>query len=231
MQKLFSTSARSCWVILGCVAMLMLPACGGGGSDDSTSPEGGGASTGDAKQTQGMPSDANPQATGRDSADAPGRPNRPKPVVLLVTSSAFENLAPIPREYTCDGADTSPPLSWTSGPAGTRSYALIVEDPDAPGGMFTHWVIWNIANPQLDDVILPETKLGSGAMQGTNSWTRLGYGGPCPPDGEHQYIFTVYALDTTLTLPATTRSGDLRTAMDGHVLGQGTLIGTYVRDE
>jgi Raf kinase inhibitor-like YbhB/YbcL family protein len=148
---------------------------------------------------------------------------------LDVTSIAFTHEGEIPREFTCDGADVSPPLEWAEGPEGTASYALIMDDPDAPGRTWVHWVAWNIPEPRLTDGIPPRDLLDDGLAQGTNSWTRIGYGGPCPPSGTHRYFFKVYALDSTLSLPATTRKEDLLQAMDGHILAQGELMGRYER--
>jgi Raf kinase inhibitor-like YbhB/YbcL family protein len=149
-------------------------------------------------------------------------------VKLEVTSAAFAHEGDIPAKHTCDGDDVSPPLAWTPGPAGTLSYALVMDDPDAPGGTWVHWVVWNIAAPSL-----PEA-LGRDVMapaQGTTSWRRVGYGGPCPPPptGTHRYYFKVYALDTILDLSAVTSKDGLLEAMAGHVLGQGELMGRYRR--
>jgi len=149
---------------------------------------------------------------------------------LTVTSTAFEHEAPIPREYTCDGADASPPLQWSPGPPGTAAYALIMDDPDAPRGTWVHWVAWNIPQPALVDVIPGNVqKLDDGTAQGTNSWPKLGYGGPCPPSGTHRYFFKIYALDTTLDLSWKTTKDQLLAAMQGHILAQGELMGTYQR--
>lgn len=149
---------------------------------------------------------------------------------LTVKSSAFEHEGPIPREYTCDGADVSPPLSWDDGPAGTQCYALIMDDPDAPGPQpWVHWVAWNIPGPALVDVIPKQATMDDGMMQGMNSWPKVGYGGPCPPSGTHRYYFKVYALDTDLDLGSATTKEMLLAAMANHILAQGELMGTYQR--
>ncbi len=152
-------------------------------------------------------------------------------MAIRLTSTAFDNGKTIPSEYTCDGRDVSPPLSWSGAPDGTRSYALIVEDPDAPRGTFIHWVAFNVP-PDVhgfDAEVEREGKLSNGAMQGTNGFGNVGYGGPCPPSGTHRYFFRIYALDTTLDLQPGARSDEVQSAMQGHVLAEGELMGTYSR--
>ena len=148
---------------------------------------------------------------------------------LRVHSPAFERGGPIPVRCTCDGDDASPPLEWSPGPDGTISYALIVEDPDAPRGAWVHWVAWNLVEPRLREGLPPDGVLPDGACQGRNSWRRSGYGGPCPPAGSHRYSFGVHALDTALDLPPDTDAAGLRAAMQGHVLARGELMGRYAR--
>lgn len=150
---------------------------------------------------------------------------------MKLTGTAFENGGMIPAKYTCDGADVSPPLEWSPGPGGTKSYALICDDPNAPAGTWVHWVIFNIPAgiTELPEEVPLDRKLPSGAMQGINDFRRLGYGGPCPPGGTHRYFFRIYALDTTLPLgPGATKEQVLR-AMKGHVLAEGQLMGKYQR--
>lgn len=145
---------------------------------------------------------------------------------LTVTSAAFVEGAAIASKYTCDGEDASPPLDIGAKPDCTRSLALIMDDPDAPGGIWVHWVVWNIP-AQTGEI--PENGMPAGASQGRNDWKRNCYGGPCPPSGTHRYFFKVYALDTTLTLAPSTTKADLERAMQGHVLAAGQLMGTYKR--
>jgi Raf kinase inhibitor-like YbhB/YbcL family protein len=151
---------------------------------------------------------------------------------LVVTSSAFADQKPIPPRHTCDGQDFSPPLEWTEGPMGTESYALIMDDPDAPAGTWVHWVAWNIKSTKLPEDEanqgLSETPIGQ-IRHGTNSWDRIGYGGPCPPSGTHRYFFKVYALDRELDLGPDTTKPALVAAMEGHILAHGELMGTYAR--
>ncbi len=150
---------------------------------------------------------------------------------MELRSSAFEQGGMIPTKYTCDGPDISPPLSWSDPPAGTVSFALISDDPDAPVGTWVHWVIWNIpASARALDENVPKTEtLPNGASQGITDFRRIGYGGPCPPSGTHRYFFKLYALDTTLSLPSHTTKSVLEKAMRGHILAQAELMGRYRR--
>ncbi len=150
---------------------------------------------------------------------------------MELKSQAFQPGGTIPARYTCDGPDVSPPLTWSDPPAGTKSFALVSDDPDAPGGTWVHWVIWNIpaSARSLAENLPKKDSLPNGARQGTTDFRRIGYGGPCPPSGTHRYFFRLYALDTTLTLPATTTREDLERAMQGHVLAPAELMGKYRR--
>jgi Raf kinase inhibitor-like YbhB/YbcL family protein len=142
----------------------------------------------------------------------------------VVKSSAFAPNQPIPKEHSCQGKDTPPPLEVEL-PANAQSWAMIVDDPDAPGGTFTHWTIWNLPPSQHDLGAIPEV-----AKQGKNGFGKLGWGGPCPPPGKpHHYRFRVYALDGKLDLAAGASAAELERAMKGHVVGDGTLVGTYQR--
>ena len=150
---------------------------------------------------------------------------------MELKSQAFAAGEMIPAKYTCDGQDISPPLRWSDPPAGTIEFALISDDPDAPVGTWVHWVMWNIpASASALDENLPKTaSLPNGTKQGTTDFRRIGYGGPCPPSGTHRYYFKLYALDTAFNLPASTLKKDLEKAMQGHILGQAELMGTYRR--
>jgi Raf kinase inhibitor-like YbhB/YbcL family protein len=153
-------------------------------------------------------------------------------MVLSVSSAAFREGEVIPGKYTCQGQDISPPLTWSEPPAGTQSLALIVDDPDAPGGVFNHWVIFNILadSRELPEAVPAQAELPSGALQGKNDFGRVGYAGPCPPSGRpHRYQFIVYALDSRLDLTAGIAKKQLLIAMQGHVLAQGELSGSYQR--
>ena len=142
---------------------------------------------------------------------------------MKITSSAFQEGAIIPSKFTCDGADTSPPLQIADVPSGAKSLALIVDDPDAPSGLFTHWMVWNIS-PQTNIIGEGSTPQG---VQGTNDFGKSGYGGPCPPSGMHRYYFKIFALDKTLDLPPGAKRKELDKAMNGHVIAQGQLMGRY----
>lgn len=152
---------------------------------------------------------------------------------MQMTSSAFKEGDMIPSKYTCDGLNVSPPLEWKDIPAGTKSFALIGDDPDAPMGTWVHWVAFNIpANMTgLDENLRPEKEFKNGMRQGSNDWPRIGYGGPCPPSGTHRYYFKLYALDTMLDMkPGATKSQVLK-AIKGHVLAEAQLMGKYKRQK
>jgi Raf kinase inhibitor-like YbhB/YbcL family protein len=150
---------------------------------------------------------------------------------LKVTSSAFKEGEAIPVTYTYDGKDISPPLQLASVPAGTKSLALISDDPDAPGGTWVHWVLFNLpADITTIEANIPaKADLSNGAKHGRNSWGNAAYGGPCPPDGTHRYFFKVYAPDTMLPVKKRAPMHKLERAMKGHVLAKGQLMGTYSR--
>ena len=151
---------------------------------------------------------------------------------LTVLSAAFVAGAPIPMPHAGGGANLSPPLAWTPAPAGTQSLAILGDDPDAPGGDWVHWVLFNLPpdTVKLDAGVPAKPALPNGAVQGLNDYARHGYAGPWPPPGKpHRYFFKVYALDAKLTLAATARKRDLVKAMQGHILAQGQLHGTFQR--
>jgi Raf kinase inhibitor-like YbhB/YbcL family protein len=149
--------------------------------------------------------------------------------MLTITSSAFINGSAIPAVYTCTGKSISPALAWGEPPAGTQSFALIMDDPDAPSGMFVHWVIYNIpsASRGLPEAFGGNPKPADGSLLGRNGTGQPGYVGPCPPSGTHRYFFKLYALDTSLGLSAGASKDELLKAMQGHILGQGELMGTF----
>lgn len=147
---------------------------------------------------------------------------------LSITSKAFLPDGMIPSKYTCDGADVNPPLFIGTVPEKTRSLALIVDDPDAPVGIWVHWVVWNIGAGTKE---IPENSVPPGALQGTNDFRKQGYGGPCPPSGTHRYFFKLYALDAPLSAPAGATKARIEEAMKGHVLAQAELIGLYKRSK
>ncbi|NIM89975.1 MAG: YbhB/YbcL family Raf kinase inhibitor-like protein [Candidatus Aminicenantes bacterium] len=150
---------------------------------------------------------------------------------IKFSSPAFEEGGLIPEKHTCDGMDASPALSWDSGPEGTKTFALICDDPDAPMGTWVHWILFNIPAGvgELPESIPPERELESGAKQGMNDFHKIGYGGPCPPGGTHRYFFKIYALDTEVDLEAGATKSDLLEAMEGHILAEGQLMGKYSR--
>ena len=154
--------------------------------------------------------------------------------MLALRSNAFTHNGSIPREYTCDDADVAPQLEWNGAPAGTKSFALIVDDPDAPDPkapkmVYVHWVLYDI--PASATSIAKGGKTPAGARDGRNDWKRSGYGGPCPPIGRHRYFFKLHALDALLGDLKTPTKAELLKAMEGHVLAQAELMGTYERSK
>lgn len=152
---------------------------------------------------------------------------------FVITSTAFNNGETIPRRFTCDGSNISPLLTWTEPPAGTQSFVLIMDDPDAPRGDWVHWVIYDIpeGTSGLPDNLPPVPEMQTGARQGMNDYHRFGYSGPCPPKGkkEHRYFFVLYALDQRLGLMPGALKMDVERAMQGHILAKTELLGRYER--
>jgi Raf kinase inhibitor-like YbhB/YbcL family protein len=144
---------------------------------------------------------------------------------IKITSPAFQEGGNIPSKFTCDGSDTSPPLQITGVPSEAKSLVLIADDPDAPGGLFTHWLVWNIP-PQMNSIAEGSVSKG---VQGTNDFGKSGYGGPCPPSGTHRYSFKILALDRELDLRSGAKRSELDAATKGHIIAQGELMGRYSR--
>jgi hypothetical protein len=151
---------------------------------------------------------------------------------MQLTSTAFTEGAAIPAKHTCDAKDVSPSLKWTGVPAGAKSLALIVDDPDAPGGTWVHWVLYDLppSTSELAEDVPKSQYVAGGAKQGLNDFRHLGYGGPCPPHGKpHRYFFKLYALDAVLDLKPGLTKKDLESAMEKHILARAELMGTYQR--
>ena len=144
---------------------------------------------------------------------------------MKITSSAFHEGANLPSKFTCDGSDTSPPLQIAGVPSGAKSLVLIVDDPDAPSGLFTHWLVWNIP-PQTGSIAEGSAPQG---VQGANDFGKSGYRGPCPPPGTHRYSFKIFALDRELELRSGAKRSQVDAAMKGHVIAQGELVGRYAK--
>jgi Raf kinase inhibitor-like YbhB/YbcL family protein len=171
--------------------------------------------------------------------------NRPQPVVqqppanqsnqnnpeFKLTSTAFKEGQPIPSTYTCDGVNVSPPLEWSGVPKSARTITIIADDPDTPGGMWVHWVLYNLPadNTGLVENLPATEKLVAGGFHGKTDFGTTGYGGPCPPSGTHRYFFKIYALDGDLSLKAGATKAEVEKAMEGHIVSQGQLMGTYRR--
>jgi Raf kinase inhibitor-like YbhB/YbcL family protein len=143
---------------------------------------------------------------------------------MKITSSAFQEGGEIPSKFSRDGGNVNPPLRFEGTPTNAKSLVLIVDDPDAPVGLFTHWLVWNI-DPKITEI--PERGVPKGAAQGTNDYPNLGYGGPQPPSGTHRYYFKIFALDQTLDLRSGAKRPELDKAVSGHVIAQGQLMGRY----
>lgn len=148
---------------------------------------------------------------------------------LKLTSTAFKEGEPIPRQYTCNGVNVSPSLEWSGVPKSAKTLVIIADDPDAPSGTWVHWVLYNLPVDNIGMVEnLPATdELRAGGFQGKNDFGKIGYGGPCPPSGTHRYFFKIYALDSELPLKAGATKAEVEKAMAGHVVAQGQLMGTY----
>jgi len=161
------------------------------------------------------------------ACDGGGGVKTQAPDSIAVASSAFASDQPIPTRYTCAGRDISPPLTWTGVPAQARELALVVDDPDAPGGTYTHWILFGLP-PSTSS--LAEDSVPPGARQAENSGGRAAYAGPCPPSGTHHYRFTVYALDVPLELNNGAGTDDTLTAIGRHAVAQGRLVGVFAAD-
>ncbi len=154
------------------------------------------------------------------------------PAKMEIKTPAFENGADIPRKYTCDGADVSPALAWEGAPAGSKTFALVADDPDAPVGTWVHWVFYDLpaTTKDLTEGVAAAETLPDGAKQGLNDFRKVGYGGPCPPPGPaHRYFFKLYALDAPTNLKPRATKQQLLDAMKGHILAEAQLMGRYGR--
>jgi len=164
-------------------------------------------------------------------ATQPSETNSAKPekAEIKLTSAAFKDGESIPRAYTCDGVNISPPLEWSGVPKTAKTLAIVCEDPDAPAGTWVHWVLYNLPADNIGLVEnLPATEtLKAGGFQGKNDFGKIGYGGPCPPSGTHRYFFKIYALDSELPLKGGATKAELLKALEGHIVLEGQLIGTY----
>ena len=202
--------------------IFILTACG---SAPALEPEPAPVSTDSIQSPASLPTETEAPKVTSPLQEAPLPKAETMPAFAL-TSPAFAQDAEIPVKFSCDGADISPELSWGIPPIGTQSFALIMDDPDAPTGTWAHWVLYNISAETMQ----LRGNLPKGvAVQGVNSWNRLGYGGPCPPSGTHRYYFKLYALDINLDLVEGASKEELLSAMDGHILAQVELMGTFTR--
>lgn len=155
-----------------------------------------------------------------------------QPMSLTISSPSFTNGDPIPKKFTCDGPDVSPQLTWTDPPAGTKIFALLADDPDAPAGNWNHWAMWNIPATvrSVPEGVKRNTHLPDGSEQGMNDFHKAGYNGPCPPAGKaHRYFFKLFALDTKVSLNSEAGKPELEAAIKGHILAKAEWMGTYKR--
>lgn len=152
-------------------------------------------------------------------------------MTIKITSPAFNEGESIPDRYSCNDVNVSPPLNFEDIPGAARSIALILEDPDAPGGIFTHWIIFNLPAETrgLSEFVMGRELMDDGSKHGLNSFGLVGYNGPCPSVGTHRYFFRIYALDLKLDLPPLVRRDEILNAMEGHILDQGELMGVFTR--
>jgi Raf kinase inhibitor-like YbhB/YbcL family protein len=150
---------------------------------------------------------------------------------MKLSSSAFDEGDSIPSQYTCDGRDISPPLEWSEAPDGTKSFALVCDDPDAPRGIWVHWVLYDVpaSASALPEAVPPVPEMAGLGLQGKNDFRKIGWGGPCPPSGTHRYVFTLSALDRASGLAPGATKAELEKSIRGHVLATTTLTGTYSR--
>lgn len=148
---------------------------------------------------------------------------------IKIESRDFKEGESIPSKYTCEGLNVSPQLSWTCETEGVKTYVLIVEDPDAPGGIFTHWIVYNIPSRvnSLMENSTPAKNVPDEILMGVNDFGRIGYGGPCPPSGSHRYFFRIYGLDTAVHLDSGATKREVTKKMEGHIIARGELMGTY----
>lgn len=211
------------WMVTFVILSMALTACGSETSEEVAPSEPPAAESVQAEATEAPVDEVEPAAEGPDEVVEAG--------AFKLTSPHFQEGEPIPSAFSCDGQDVSPELNWDGVPPNTVSLVLIMDDPDSPGGTWDHWVLFNIPaeRNELSDGIEPREQLDDGSVHGSNSWGQLGYGGPCPPDGTHRYFFQLYTLDMMPDLPVGTSKADLLQAVDGHVLGEAVLMGTYSR--
>lgn len=164
--------------------------------------------------------------------DSEAAPAKPAPKKMKLTSTAFKEGQPIPAKYTCDDKNVSPPLRWSDIPKNAKTLFIMCEDPDAPGGAWLHWTLFNlpVAVTEMGEAVPNKDPLPHGALQGLNDFQNVGYGGPCPPPGKaHRYIFKIYALDSQLQLKSGAGKKELLKTIEDHIIGEGQLMGTYQR--
>jgi Raf kinase inhibitor-like YbhB/YbcL family protein len=210
-------------LIVLCFGILLLVACAASSVEPTEAPP--------VEEAPEEPTEEPEPTTPPTATEVPPEPTE-APMPFELTSTAFTQGEPIPVKYSCDGEDISPTLAWGDPPEGTQSFVLIMDDPDAPGGTWDHWIVFNIPAEvrELPENMPAGMKFGDvAATFGKNSWGRSDYGGPCPPGGTHRYFFKLYALDKTLSLDESADKGQMLVAMEGHILAETELMGTFAR--
>ena len=220
-----ATGTHSTLILVPALAALLLAGCGGGDAEEATSTSAAAAAAVAGTTTMAAAETTTTAAAETTTTAAAETTNTGATGdVMELTSDAFGHETTIPTKYSCDGDDVSPALTISGIPDGATTLALVLDDPDAPNGTWDHWVAYNIS--VVDEIV---EDVGSLGTAGTNSWGTTGYGGPCPPSGSHRYFFTVYALDAELELDEGADKATLLAAIEGHVLAEATLMGTYAR--
>ncbi len=217
------------------IVLVILTACGGG--ENTSSQE-----TDPPQQDTEVPSSGEDDMDVTEETEAVDEPEPtkeptateeppPEPGPLTLTSPEFVEGEGIPAKFSCDSDNVSPTLDWTEPPTGTQSFALIMDDPDTPVGLWVHWVVYNIPAEarSLPENVPGDSTLADGSMHGKNTWDRMNYGGACPPGGTHRYFFKLYALDIVLEAEPGLTSAQLISMMEGHILAEPELMGTYTR--
>jgi Raf kinase inhibitor-like YbhB/YbcL family protein len=210
-----------------CLCMAV-SSCGGPTPDINSTPNGTVSST--AVQTGAVTATVN--VPGENALQGITQEQEVQVKTFMLASSAFEHKGKIPQKFSCKGDDVSPELTWSDVPEGTVSFALIVDDPDAPGGTWVHWVYYDIPGnlQKLPEGVKRDRQLADGSRNGSNSWGKIGYNGPCPPAGsQHRYFFKLYALSASIELNPGATKPDVLKAMQGHILGTAEIMGTYIK--
>jgi Raf kinase inhibitor-like YbhB/YbcL family protein len=225
LRALYQPAGALVWLCLLLLISLALAACGGGAPEPVEEVAVISAPEQVDEESQAMPEEE------EIVIEEPAAPTEEEPVIFTISTVEFSEGEAIPTRFSCDGENISPMLEWTGAPEGTSSFALIMDDPDAPVGTWIHWVLFNIPGDTsgLDESVPAMPVLPDGSIHGANSWERSDYGGPCPPGGTHRYFFKLYALDGELDLSEGSSLDTVLASMEGHILAEANLMGTFTR--